>query len=51
MKYLFKVYKENQSMKNFKNQVFDLNKKYDEINNNLGKCVSGFMKVCKQTNE
>ena len=42
MKYLNKVYKENQGLKNFQNQIFNFSKSYDDINNNLADCISCF---------
>ena len=46
MKYLNKLYKENQGLKNFQNQIFNLSKSYDDINNNLADCISGFQELC-----
>ena len=46
MKYLNKLYKENQGLKNFQNQIFNLSKSYDDINNNLADCISSFQELC-----
>ena len=46
MKYLNKLYKENQGLKNFQNQIFNLSKSYDEINNNLADCIASFQELC-----
>ena len=46
MKYLNKLYKENQGLKNFQNQIFNLSKSYDDINNNLADCIAGFQELC-----
>ena len=46
IKYLNKLYKENQGLKNFQNQIFNLSKSYDDINNNLDDCISGFQELC-----
>ena len=46
MKYLNKLYKENQGLKNFQNQIFNLSKSYDDINNNLAECIAGFQELC-----
>ena len=32
MKFLYKIYMENQNLKNFQGQVFNLSKNYDDIN-------------------
>jgi hypothetical protein len=31
MKFLYKIYRENQNLKNFQRQVFNLSKNYDDI--------------------
>ena len=49
MKYLNKLYKENQGLKNFQNQIFNLSKSYDDINNNLADCIAGFQELCMNT--
>ncbi len=49
MKYLNKLYKENQGLKNFQNQIFNLSKSYDDINNNLADCISNFQELCMNT--
>ena len=46
MKYLNKLYKENQGLKNFQNQIFDLSKSYDDTNNNLAECIASFEELC-----
>ena len=46
MKYLNKLYKENQGLKNFQNQIFNLSKSYDDINNNLADCIADFQELC-----
>jgi len=46
MKYLNKLYKENQGLRNFQNQIFNLSKSYDNINNNLADCISSFQELC-----
>ena len=46
MKYLNKLYKENQGLKNFQNQIFNLSKSYDDINNNLADSIAGFQELC-----
>ena len=46
MKYLNKLYKENQGLKNFQNQIFNLSKSYDDINNNLSDCIASFQELC-----
>jgi hypothetical protein len=46
IKYLNKLYKENQGLKNFQNQIFTLSKSYDDINNNLVECIAGFQELC-----
>ena len=46
MKYLNKLYKENQGLKNFQNQVFDLSKAYDDTNNHLAECIASFEELC-----
>lgn len=50
MNYLFKIYKENQSLRNFQNQIFTLSKTYDDINKNLADCISDFQEICKDNN-
>ena len=42
MKYLNKLFKENQRLKNFQNQIFNLSKSYEDINKNLADCIAGF---------
>ena len=42
MKYLNKLYKVNQGLKNFRNQIFNLCISYDNINNNLADYICGF---------
>ena len=49
MKYLNKLYKENQALKNFQNQIFNLSKSYGDINDNLAECISGFQELCMNT--
>ena len=49
MKYLNKLYKENQALKNFQNQIFNLSKSYGDINDNLADCIAGFQEVCMNT--
>jgi len=46
MKYLNKIYKENQALKNFQHQIFNLSKSYGEINDNLADCIAGFQELC-----
>ena len=46
MKYLNKIYKENQALKNFQHQIFNLSKSYGEINDNLADCIAGFQDLC-----
>ena len=46
MKYLDSLYKENQGLKNFQNQVCQLSKAYDDTNNNLAECIAGFEELC-----
>ena len=49
MKYLNKLYKENQALKNFQHQIFNLSKSYGDINDNLADCVAGFQELCMNT--
>ena len=49
MKYLNKIYKENQALKNFQRQIFNLSKSYGEINDNLADCIAGFQELCMST--
>ena len=49
MKFLYKIYVENQNLKNFQTQVFNLSKNYDDINNILAESVSGFQNIAKST--
>ena len=49
MKYLNKLYKENQVLKNFQHQIFNLSKSYGEINDNLAECIAGFQELCTNT--
>ena len=49
MKYLNKIYKENQALKNFQHQIFNLSKSYGEINDNLANCIAGFQELCMST--
>ena len=49
MKFLYKIYTENQNLKNFQTQVFNLSKNYDDINNILAESVSGFQNIAKST--
>jgi hypothetical protein len=49
MKYLNKIYKENQALKNFQQQIFNLSKSYGDINDNLAECISGFQELCMNT--
>ena len=49
MKFLYKIYIENQSLKNFQTQVFNLSKNYDDINNILAESISGFQDIAKST--
>ena len=49
MRYLNKTYRENQGLKNFQNQIFNLSKAYDDINNNLADCISEFQQLCTST--
>ena len=49
MKYLNKIYKENQALKNFQHQIFNLSKSYGEINDNLADCIAGFQELCMST--
>ena len=49
MKYLNKIYKENQALKNFQHQIFNLSKSYGEINDNLADCIAGFQEQCMST--
>ena len=49
MRYLNRIYRENQGLKNFQNQIFNLSKSYDEINNNLADCISEFQQLCSNS--
>ena len=49
MKFLYKIYMENQNLKNFQGQVFNLSKNYDDINNILAESISGFQDIAKST--
>ena len=49
MKYLNKLYKENQALKNFQNKIFNLSKSYGDINDNLADCIAGFQELCMNT--
>ena len=49
MKYLNKLYKENQALKNFQHQIFNLSKSYGDINDNLAECITGFQELCVNT--
>ncbi len=49
MKFLYKIYMENQNLKNFQGQVFNLSKNYDDINNILAESISGFQDIAKNT--
>ena len=49
MKFLYKIYMENQNLKNFQGQVFNLSKNYDDINNILAESISGFQDIVKST--
>ena len=49
MKFLYKIYMENQNLKNFQEQVFNLSKNYDDINNILAESISGFQDIAKST--
>ena len=49
MKYLNKIYKENQALKNFQHQIFNLSKSYGDINDNLADCIAGFQELCMNT--
>jgi hypothetical protein len=49
MKYLNKLYKENQALKNFQHQIFNLSKSYGDINDNLADCIAGFQELCINT--
>ena len=49
MKFLYKIYIENQTLKNFQKQVFDLSKNYDDINNIMEEGISGFQEIAKNT--
>lgn len=49
MKFLYKIYIENQNLKSFQKQVFDLSKKYDDINNIMEEGISGFQEIAKNT--
>lgn len=49
MKYLNKLYKENQALKNFQQQIFNLSKSYGDINDHLADCIAGFQELCMDT--
>ena len=49
MKFLYKIYSENQNLKNFQKQVFDLSKDYDDIKNIMEEGISGFQDIAKST--
>ena len=49
MKFLYKIYSENQNLKNFQKQVFDLSKDYEDINNIMEEGISGFQEIAKGT--
>ena len=49
MKFLYKIYIENLNLKNFQEQVFNLSKNYDDINNILAESISGFQDIAKST--
>lgn len=49
MKFLYKIYTDNQNLKNFQTQVFNLSKNYDDINNILSESSSGFVEIAKKT--
>lgn len=49
MKFLYKIYSENQNLKSFQKQVFDLSKDYDDINNIMEEGISGFKEIAKGT--
>ena len=49
MKFLYKIYMENQNLKNFQKQVFDLSKNYDDINNIMEEGIYGFQEIAKNT--
>ena len=49
MKFLYKIYSENQNLKSFQKQVFDLSKDYDDINNIMEEGFSGFQEIAKST--
>ena len=49
MKYLNKIYKENQALKNFQHQILNLSKSYGDINDNLADCIAGFQELCMNT--
>ena len=51
IKFLNKVYSENQNLKNFQNQVFNLSKNYDDINNILNESIAGFQEIIKATGD
>ena len=46
---LNKLYKENQALKNFQHQIFNLSKSYGDINDNLAECITGFQELCVNT--
>ena len=50
MKFLYKIYSENQNLTSFQKQVFDLSKDYDDINNIMEEGISGFQEIAKSTN-
>ena len=45
----YKIYKENQALKNFQHQIFNLSKSYGDINDNLADCIAGFQELCANT--
>ena len=49
MKFLYKIYSENQNLKSFQKQVFDLSKDYDDIKNIMEEGISGFQEIAKGT--
>ena len=49
MKFLYKIYSENQNLKSFQKQVFDLSKDYDDIKNIMEEGISGFQEIAKST--
>ena len=50
MKFLYKIYSENQNLTSFQKQVFDLSKDYDDSNNIMEEGISGFQEIAKSTN-